>query len=95
MSQKNTSTSGTALLNTVLDKSFQFIKWFVGTFIPKVLTFLWDQSFSLSGFILEAIEAKRGAAIPALKRRGLKNLFSAILFIIMLALLTFLINRFL
>lgn len=95
MSQKNTSTSGTGLLNMVLDKSLQFIKWFIGTLIPKVLTFIWDQSFSLSGFILEAIEVKRGAAIPALKRKGLKNLFSTIIFIILLALLVFLINRFL
>ncbi len=86
MSQQKNTTSGTTLITLVLNKSFEFLKWFIGSFLIKAATLLWDKSFSLSGFVLEMIEAQKGS-IPSLKRRALKNLFSTLIFIFLFILL--------
>lgn len=94
MSQKNTATSGTGLLNMVLNKSFEFLKWVGGTFLPMVGKFLWGKSLVLSDFLLEVIESARTNPVHPLWKRSWRQIFSAFIFIIILVLLAFLINKF-
>lgn len=94
MSQQKNITSGTGLVNMVLSKFTDLLKWFFLTWIPKASAYLWDKSLSLSDFLLEAINSVRSNPIHHLWRKFWRVIFSAFIFVIILIILVLLINKF-